>query len=671
MYRILFIISCGVVAMFSNVYAEPGCDLCDQSLAPRVWIPGGDPELDQLPLKSSYADVRINGPIAQVVVTQRYQNTGNRPLNARYVFPGSTRSAVHGLTMRIGERVIKAKIKEKEQAQQIFKQAKAKGKRAALLSQQRPNVFMMDMANLMPGDDIELVLTYSELLVPEEGVYQFVYPTVVGPRYGSDPFQLAADVAWLSNPYAANNSDGSNPVAIKTSIKVALNSPIAVKDLTSSQHQIQIDWHDAGSADIFLATSESNVGNRDFILRFRLQGKQIMSGLMTYSQDDENYFLAMIQPPERVKSEHILPREYIFVLDVSGSMHGFPLNTAKKLMRELLAGLKSHESFNILFFSGGSQKLSKTPLAASPANIRQALATMQNYQGGGGTELLSALKDAYAMPRTNELARSIVVVTDGYINAERDAYELIAQNLNSTNVFAFGIGSSVNRYLIESMAYAGAGEPFVVTDENEVATVSARFRRYVQAPLLSNIRLQGKGVELYDMEPADIPVMLAERPIVVFGKYRGASDSASLTLTGTAAADSYRVELPLNDVQQNNRAELLPMLWARHRLRRLSDWSGKQLATHRDAIIALGLKYSLLSRYTSFIAVDEVVANPSGNAKNVQQALPLPKGVSITALGSRRMPEPDLIILIVLLLTLYSFNYLFRGRFNVDSEQHL
>lgn len=663
MYRtILFSMLCLLAVLLSPARAEPGCDDCNQTLAPRLWIPGGDPAVDQLPLKSSHAEVRINGPIAQVVVTQRYQNNGTRPINARYVFPGSTRSAVHGLTMKIGERVIKAKIKEKAEAKQIFEKAKAEGKRAALLDQKRPNVFMMDTANLMPGDDIELVLTYSELLVPEQGVYQFVYPTVVGPRYGSDPFQVAADADWIANPYAENSQDGSNPAATQTSINVALESPIAIKDLISAQHKVKTDWHDAKSADVVLDSSETQAGNRDFILRFRLQDNQILSGAMTYRQDNENFFLAMVQSPERVKPENLLRREYVFVLDISGSMHGFPLDTAKAMMRELLADLKPQESFNILFFSGGSQMLSPTPLVATPANVQRAFSTMDSYQGGGGTELVSALKTAYSMQRTNDTARSIVVVTDGYINAERDAYDLITENLNSTNLFAFGIGSSVNRYLIESMAQAGAGEPFIVTQQSEVAEVGKRFRRYIEAPLLSNIQLQGDGVELYDMEPAEIPVLLAERPIVVFGKYRGQNDSARLVLTGTAATDEYRVELPLKQNQTESRTELLPVLWARHRLMRLSDWAGNKVENNRDTIVELGLKYALLSRYTSFIAVDEVVANPNGNAKNVQQPLPLPQGVSTLAVA-QPMPEPDLLLLACLLLVLLSF-HLFKGRLN-------
>lgn len=661
MLRHLCLLFTWLFLLTNPAFAED-CRDCDRSLAPRLWIPDGDPALDQLPLKSSTADIRINGPIAQVTVTQHYRNAGRRAINARYVFPGSTRAAVQGLTMKIGERLVRAKIKEKEEAAKLFEAAKQAGKRAALLEQQRPNVFAMDVANIMPGDDIELVLTYSELLVPEQGVYELVYPTVVGPRYGGDPIRAEKDAKWIANPYSDNDGEGRNPAAVRTGIQVSLASPVPVQDLRSVQHKVQTRWDDDKSARVSLDPSETQAGNRDFILRFRLQGERILSGLMTFRQGDENYFLMMAQPPQRVAPAQVLRREFLFVVDVSGSMHGFPLDTAKSLMERLLAGLRPEESFNILFFSGGSSILSPEPLAATPDNIRRAMDMMRAYDGGGGTELVSALRTAFAMPRAADMARSVVVVTDGFINAEREAYDLIRENLNDTNLFAFGIGSSVNRYLIESMAHAGAGEPFVVTDASEADPVGARFRQYVDAPLLSEIALRGKDVELYDLEPREIPVMLAERPIVVFGKFRGQGKDASLELSGRAARGKYRASLPLATAESGADAALLPVLWARHRLMRLADRTGGDVEANRDEIVDLGLRYSLLTRYTSFVAVDEVVANPAGGAKDVKQPLPLPQGVSQLALAARPMTEPELYWLGLVMLALYGLRRLGHGR---------
>ncbi len=661
MPRILLLLFTLLSLMTAPAFAEEDQG-AEHSLAPRLWIPDGDPALDRLPLKSSTADIRIDGPIARVTVTQHYRNAGQRAINARYVFPGSTRAAVQGLTMKIGERLVRAQIKEKEEAAQIFAAARQEGKRAALLEQQRPNVFTMDVANIMPGDDIELVLTYSELLVPEQGVYELVYPTVVGPRYGGDPIRAKKDAKWIANPFAADDDEGGNPAAVRTGIQVSLASPVPVRDLRSVQHKVQTRWDDDKSARMTLDPSETQAGNRDFVLRFRLQGDRILSGLMTYRQDGEDYFLMMAQPPQRVAPAQVLRREFLFVVDVSGSMHGFPLETARGLMEKLLAGLRPEESFNILFFAGGSSVLSHEPLPATPANIQRAMAMMRSYDGGGGTELLPALRAAFAMPRAARLARSVVVVTDGFISAEREAYDLIRENLNDTNLFAFGIGGSVNRHLIESMAHAGAGAPFVVTDAGETEQVGARFRQYVDAPLLSEIALQGKDVELYDMEPREIPVMLAERPIVVFGKFRGRGGNASLELSGQAARGEYRASMPLAAAESSDDAALLPVLWARHRLMRLADNTGAGVAAKRSEIVDLGLRYALLTPYTAFVAVDEVVANPAGGAQDVTQPLPLPQGVSQLALAARPMPEPELYWLGLAMLALHAMRRLGHGR---------
>lgn len=644
--------------------AQPACDDCAESLAPRLWIPDGDPATDVLPLKASHADIRINGPIAEVTVTQHYRNAGQRAINARYVFPGSTHAAVHGLTMKIGARIVKAKIEEKAQAEQSFAKAQQEGKRAALMTQQRPNVFMMEVANIMPGDDVALTLTYSELLIPEQGVYELVYPTVVGPRYGGDPLQMARDAAWIANPYA-KDAHGRNPAATETRIDLSIDSPIAIKDLQSVQHKIETRWQSDKSATVSLAGSETQPGNRDFILRFRLRDEQIVSGLMTYSQGADNYFLMMAEPPARVQSGQIMNREYLFVVDVSGSMIGFPLDTAKQLMAKLLSALKPTESFNILFFAGDARVLSPAPLTATPEHIRQALGMMSAYSGGGGTELINALAQAYAMPRKPDVARSLVVVTDGYVSAEREAYTLIADNLNDSNLFAFGIGSSVNRHLIESMAKAGAGEPFIVTGENEVDAVSARFRRTIEAPLLSKIAVSGKNVEIYDQEPQNIPLMLAERPIVIFGKYRSTGDQAMIELHGQGANGVYHAAMPLAEASHDSRAELLPVLWARDRLMRLADRAGSEMESNRDEIVKLGLAYSLLTPYTAFIAVDEVVANAAKQAKNVQQPLPLPQGVSEYALAAQPMPEPEFYWLMAMLMASIAANSLRKSHSHV------
>lgn len=619
----------------------------EETLSPYFFVENGDPEVDRLPLQETKADVRIAGVIADVTVTQVYKNEGTRPINARYVFPASTRAAVHGMTLQVGEHRIRAKIREKQQAKQEYEKARVEGKSAALLEQDRPNVFSMSVANVMPGDEIKVELHYSELLVPEGGTYEFVYPTVAGPRYPSQEAP-AESSGWVKSPYL---HEGEAP-SYKLDIVTSLAAGMPLEEVACSSHKTDVEWVSENTARITLDPKEENGGNRDYILRYRLMGQQVETGLLLYPGEQENFFLLMMQPPERVEPAQIPPREYIFVLDVSGSMHGFPLNTAKVLMRELIGGLRPTDRFNVILFSGASRLIAPESLPANPENVRQVIALIDQEQGGGETELGDALDRALALPGNEGVSRTTIVVTDGYVSAEGDVFERIRKNLNRANLFAFGIGSSVNRYLIEGMARAGQGEPFIATDSGEAKAVAKKFQEYVKSPALTDIAVDMEGFGAYDVEPASIPDLFADRPLVIFGKYRGKA-SGTIRVTGLSGRGSYEkvFDVAESEASVDNRA--LRYLWARARVARLSDDVVENDDATRLAVTELGLKYELLTAYTSFVAVHEVVRNTEGPAQTVKQPLPLPQGVSDLAVG---VPEPELpllaaVVLLLLVLT--------------------
>ncbi|MCB1750246.1 MAG: VWA domain-containing protein [Gammaproteobacteria bacterium] len=604
-------------------------------LSPYFFVAGGDSGVDRLPLKQTRADVRLNGFIASVQMSQVYRNEGTRPINATYIFPGSTRAAVNGMTMTIGERRIVAKIKEKEEARQVFDAARQAGKSASLLSQKRANVFSMEVANIMPGDEVTVALTYTEILTAEDGVYEFVYPGVVGPRYGGDAEHAAGDVAWIQNPYLAEGAVDQ----VTYGINITMTSPLPISSLECSSHELDSVWIDRQSVQLSLKR-EANAGNRDFILHYRLQNDRILTGVTRFEAQGENYFLLVSEPPKRVVPEQIPARDYFFIVDVSGSMSGFPLETARHLMVNLLRSLKPSDRFNVLFFAGGSSVLSPQPLAATPENIALAEAMMNNQRGGGGTELYTALQRAFAMGGDENASRSIVLVTDGYISAEARLFKLVDEQLQRNNLFTFGIGTSVNRFLIEGLARAGRAEAFVVTSAADAAQKSQQFNKYISTPALTNIRVHAEGVELYDMEPAKVPDMLAQRPVMVIGKYRKAAGNARITLQGVGGLGEQQWSFLLEDALSSD--STLPQLWARKRLERLDVVPDENEARQRSSIVELGLQYSLLTRYTSFVAVDETVRNTAADTTNVKQPLPLPKGVSNLAVG-RPMPEPELV----------------------------
>jgi Ca-activated chloride channel family protein len=620
---------------------------CTKTLSPYIFIENGDPSIDRMPLKSTDVKVDISGVIAEVTVKQCYTNEGNRAINGQYIFPASTRAAVHGMKMIIGETTIIAKVKERETAQKEFNKAKEQGKSASLLEQHRPNVFSMNLANIMPGDNIDIELKYTELLVPTDNTYAFVYPTVVGPRYSSQPEATAPENdIWIKNPYLTEGRKQET----EFDIEVNVSTGVPLQEIVCDTHDTETVFESESSAKILLKDPEQKGDNRDYILKYRLVGNEVQSGLLLHKGEDENFFLLMVEPPERVIQNTIPPREYIFVVDVSGSMNGFPLNTAKELLNDLIGGLREKDTFNVILFAGTSKTFSDNSVPANEQNITEAIRFIDQARGSGSTELLSALKRGFFLPGDENTSRSILVITDGYIGAENDVFEFISENLNKTNVFAFGIGSSVNRCLIEGIAKSGQGEPFVVTIPYQAKPVASKFREYVSSPVLTNISVKFTDFETYDIEPSTIPDLFAQRPIIIFGKCKE-QVNGFIEVKGRSGEGNYSKTFRLVRKPSSNTNSALKYLWARKRISHLSDFNTNANDPEvKSEITSLGLTYNLLTKYTSFIAVHDVVRNTEGPAKNVKQPLPLPKGVTNLAVGDRaKLPEPGLYILLCIM----------------------
>ncbi len=636
-FRLLVFFALLFSALIGTAFPSPPGEFPDRTLSPYFFVKSDDPQLDQLPLKSTSANVNISGVIADVKVTQVYKNQGQRPIEAVYVFPASTRAAVYGMKMIIGERTIQAQIQKREDARKTYEQARDQGKSASLLEQQRPNVFQMNVANILPGDEIKVELKYTELLVPTDRIYEFVCPTVVGPRYSNQRAEVASpSEQWLQNPYLHQGQAPSYTFGLGLSITAGL----PIKDLNCPSHKIVANFDGPATAKIIMDKSETHGGNRDFVLRYRLDGDRIQSGLLLNRGEKENYFLLMVQPPKRVAPSQIPGREYIFIVDVSGSMHGFPLEISKKLLRDLIGNLLSTDRFNVLLFSGGSSVMAPESLPATPENLRQALHLINRQRGGGGTELLPAMERALNLKKAENYSRTLVIATDGYVAVEEQAFDLIRNNLGNANMFAFGIGTAVNRHLIEGMARVGMGEPFVITRPEEAPAQAERFRTLIQSPVLTRVQVKFNGFNAYDVEPVRIPDVFAERPVIVFGKWHGEA-KGRISLSGISGDAAYREEIEVRRAKQGEENSALRYLWARHRITLLSDYNHLRPSDSRiKEVTDLGLTYNLLTAYTSFVAVDTEVRNAGGQQTLVKQPLPLPQGVSDYAVGGMIAQAP-------------------------------
>lgn len=636
-------------------------DDTDATLAPYFLIDGMDTATDSFPLKETNVSVNINGIFAETFVTQTYSNEGQEPINATYVFPASSRVTIHGMKMEIGDEIITAKIKEKEEARHDYEQAKSEGKSASLLEQQRPNVFTMDVANVMPGDIIRIELHYTEMITPTDGIYQFVFPTVVGPRYTSPsvPKSLKAET-WIASPFLRL---GDTPRE-KYNINVNLSAGVPITDLQCSSHKIDVAWDNQTSARISLSNPEEFAGNRDFILDYKLTGTEISSGLMLGTGESENFFLLMVQPPERYTPETIPPREYIFILDVSGSMYGFPLDTSKELIRNLAGSLRETDRFNVILFSDSLIQMSPESVPATAENVQKAFALIDNEEGGGGTELAPALETALAIPASPGAARSVIAITDGYISGEREIFDIIGRNIGTTNFFSFGIGSSVNRYLIDGIAKTGLGESFVVTDPSEAAATADRFRTYIQSPILTDVQVTYDGFDVYDIEPPTLSTLFASRPIVLFGKWKG-EPSGTIHITGKTGGKDYAEDIPVSAAIPLEANNIIQYLWARTRVERLTDYGMTEdlQANAKKEVTELGLRYSMMTPYTSFIAVTEKVRNTEGKSTDVKQPLPIPMNVSEWAIGNGYTvgSEPGSLLLVLLMAAAVLLNVWYQN----------
>ena len=610
------------VTTSGNVYSKQGAP--EKTLSPYFYVPSESASVESFPLKKTEVEVDVTGVIADVNIRQVYQNNGKDAIEAIYTFPMSTRAAVHDMQLTIGKRIIQAEVQTKKEARETYENAKKSGKSASLLEQKRPNVFQMNVANILPGDEIVVDLQYTELLVPVEQTYEFVFPTVVGPRFSNTLASNATeDESWIENPYLRQGDSGRATVDIDINIQ----APFPVRLVKSPSHDVDIDYVNEKKVDIGLSNAPQN---RDFVLQYRLAGEQISSGLMTYEGDEENFFMAMIEPPAKPTTEDVLPREYIFIVDISGSMSGFPLDISKGILNEMLENLREEDYFNVLLFAGGSLVLSPNQsIPVTEENIQLVQKWLSNLHGGGSTQLLLAMKTALQLPQREGVSRTMAVITDGYVSVERKAFDLIKNNLGDSNLFAYGIGSGVNRHLIEGMARTGKGEAFIVSSKTDAYEQGARFANYILNPVLTDIEFDFDGIEVYDVSPVEQPDVFAARPIVVYGKYKGKA-KGSLTISGVRSDGEYQQTLSFTDASGGEENDALALLWARNKIAEFDDYKGLFNDTRGEQeVIQLGLQYNLMTQYTSFIAVDKI-KRANGKYKVIKQPLEMPKNVSET-----------------------------------------
>ncbi|HZO53461.1 MAG TPA: VIT and VWA domain-containing protein [Bryobacteraceae bacterium] len=595
--------------------------------------------IGRCPLKHTAVQVDISGPIARVNVTQEFENPYRTAIEAVYTFPLSQRAAVDDMTMRIGDRTVKGKIKPKDEARKIYEDARNRGQLAGLLDQERPNIFTQAVANIPPGAKVKIEISYVESLFYEEGSYAFSFPMVVGPRYIPGNATGHSGGGWAPDtdrvPDASKITPPVAPKGIRAghdiSLAVKLDAGVPVESLTSTSHVVDIVRKDPHRAELRLR-DQNEIPNKDFRMSWDVSGRKVADALLTHRDARGGFFTFLLQPPDRPAESEITPKEIVFVLDTSGSMSGFPIEKAKEVIKLAMDGLHERDTFNLITFAGDTHILFPQPVPATAANVQAAQRFLLSRSGGGGTEMMKAIRAALDPSDSQEHLRIVCFLTDGYVGDDMTIIGEVKRHPNA-RVFSFGIGSSVNRFLLDKMAEEARGEVEYVSLSDDGSAAAKRFHQRVRTPLLTDLELDWGGMSVSEVYPKRLPDLFTAKPLVIKGRY-DAPGNGTMRLRGKLAGRPWSREIRVNLPAVQPEHDVMATLWARAKVDDLmsQDWQGMQHNSPKpeikEAITKLGLDFRMMTQFTSFVAVEEKVVTEGGRPMRIDVPVEMPSGVS-------------------------------------------
>ena len=605
--------------------------------------------LQSAPLLKTEVELAVTGMLARVRVEQRFRNPGSDWLEGIYQFPLPTGSAVERLRMRVGERVIEGVVKEKQQAKRVYQEAKASGKKASLVSQQRPNMFTTSVANIAPGEEIQVEIGYQQQVAYRDGRFELRFPLVIGPRYIPGTPQLAEDSrfaqahGWARDtdqvpdasqitPPVADPADGPlNPV----SLSVSLDAGLPLRELRSHYHPITETRPSDQRAEIELAQG-TVPADRDFLLSWRPEaGMEPRAALFKERWELEEYGLLLLMPPDQEPEAQKLSREIVFVVDNSGSMHGDSIGQAKAALRLALQRLSPGDRFNLIHFNDRSHALFSQAREATASNRNKALRLVDRLQAEGGTEMLPALKMALRTDGTERL-RQVIFLTDGSVGNESALFELIQKRLGQSRLFTIGIGSAPNSHFMQRAADFGRGSFTYIGDLAEVQERMNKLFRKLEYPAMRNLRLTRNDGKPIEVLPARLPDLYLGEPLLLALKAPGLA--GELVVQGERDGTPWRHRVTLDQAGAHTD---LHRLWARRQIRELMGREQQALSPEqrRQQVTDVALRHGLVSSYTSLVAVEQTPVRPASSPlKGGMMPLNLPHGWD----GSRvfgRLPQ--------------------------------
>ncbi len=588
---------------------------------------------ETVPLPLTHTDVRadVSGTIASVSVTQRYENPYTQTIEAVYVFPLPENAAVKEFVMRVGTRRIRSIVRKREDAERLYGEAKRQGYVAALLTEERPNVFRQAVANIEPRQGIDIDITYFHTVRYDSGEFEWVFPMVVGPRFDPRGREGLGGVA----PFGAKLA--SNPTAdvpyvrpakrsgYDVNVRVDLDAGAAIDRVTSPSHAIDVKVEGPNRRLVTLRHTDS-MANQDFRLRYHLAGGDVNPALVIHSDSRGDFFSLLLVPPAAIDALPRVPLELVFVIDCSGSMDGAPLAIAKGAVDRALDRLDPNDTFQIIQFSQSASSLGTAPIAATPENVARGRAYLKELGSEGGTMMIEGVRAALDFPHDPARLRIVSFLTDGFIGNEAQILAEVHRRIGESRIFSFGIGSSTNRYLLEQLAVAGRGAAAFVGVNESAARAVDRFYEAAAHPALTDVEIDWGGAAVEDVFPARIPDLFVGRPIVLDGRFRG-KPPETLRVRGRRDGKREEFVVHVEPEKERRRHQAVADLWARAKIAELDDEEIRGTARMKE-ITELALGFGLASAYTSFVAVDSSSQTAGEPGPTVVQPVPLPAGTN-------------------------------------------
>jgi Ca-activated chloride channel family protein len=591
-----------------------------------------------VPLLATDVEIRVSGMVARAAVRQRFRNPHPEWYEGIYVFPLPENAAVDHLRMRIGDRVVEGEIRERQAAKAAYEQAKQSGRRATLLEQERPNIFTSSVANIGPGEEIEVELHYQQQLRYEQTRYSLRFPMVVGPRYiPGTPVAGLVGAGWSPGTDRVPDAPRITPPVLRpgadvvlnpVTLRVALDAGVPLAAVESAYHPVSVRETSPSAREVVL--EGETYATRDFELAWTVAPDRAPRvALFTERKGERHYGLLMVMPPAGSRPSASLPREVIFVIDTSGSMHGASILQAKEALELAVLRLGPRDRFNVIEFNSGASVLFADARAASAENLALAARWIRALKAQGGTEMAAALRLALNGRESPDRVRQVIFLTDGAVGNEEALFRLIAERLGDSRLFTVGIGSAPNSHFMTKAAQTGRGTFTYIGRPDEVKQKMGELFAKLESPVLKNVHVQWPGGAQVESWPKRLPDLYLGEPVVVTAALAGAA--GEIVVSGTLGNAPWRAAVPVSAAAEGSG---MGVLWAREKIAALLD-SLRENAPEpevRAAVVDLALTHHLVTKYTSLVAIDRTPARPDSAALK-SAALPtnLPEGWTYAA----------------------------------------